>query len=274
VSWSKVRGRGGHIRSEPRGNEKAQEGKVGFLKALFGGGRQSRFAEIGNSDAICPCCGESLEKKPGRKKKCPHCGNHIYVRTRPSDGEKVLVTVAQMKVIDELRPRTKEQRREYEKEYLEAEAALSKQFGFTPTASDVLWRLLNERLISQAQRGDWGLYRNTRFEMAELLEKEGKLESALTTYLEVGYLDLNGPRNVGRVSSRLLDEFPPFDAELANLAPAIPHRVHSISEELGLEFTEIKAKFVEAAEGVRERLGIPVSPAKAWRIFAGELPSG
>jgi len=39
---------------------------------------------------------------------------------------------------------------------------------------------------------NWGLYRNIRFEMAELLKKEGKFKNALQTYLEVLYLDQNG----------------------------------------------------------------------------------
>jgi tetratricopeptide (TPR) repeat protein len=42
--------------------------------------------------AACPYCNRKLEKTPGRKKACPHCGNYIYVRTRPNDFIKILVT--------------------------------------------------------------------------------------------------------------------------------------------------------------------------------------
>jgi len=56
--------------------------------------------EIGFVDAICPYCSSALEKKPGRKKKCPHCGNFIYVRTRPIDRERVLVTEGQLAEIE------------------------------------------------------------------------------------------------------------------------------------------------------------------------------
>jgi DNA-directed RNA polymerase subunit RPC12/RpoP len=247
---------------------------MGFLKALFGGGEQSRFAEIGNLDAVCPYCGKSLEKKPGRKKKCPHCGKYIYVRTRPSDGKRVLVTVGQMKVIEDLRPKTEEQRREYEREYAESEAALRKRHGHIPAVSDVLWRMLNKRLISYAQRGDWGFYTNTRFEMAELLEREQKLDHALGTYLEVGYLDLNGPMNMGGTSPRLRDQFPPFEAERAYLAPAIAQRVQSISEELGLELAEVESRFIEAADRTHESLRVPVSPTEAWKALASGLQRG
>jgi len=56
--------------------------------------------EIGFVDAVCPYCSSALEKKPGRKKKCPDCANFIYVRTRPIDGERVLVTEAQAAEIE------------------------------------------------------------------------------------------------------------------------------------------------------------------------------
>jgi hypothetical protein len=56
--------------------------------------------EIGFVDAICPYCSSALEKKPSRKKKCPDCGNFIYVRTRPIDRERVLVTEEQTAEID------------------------------------------------------------------------------------------------------------------------------------------------------------------------------
>jgi SPP1 gp7 family putative phage head morphogenesis protein len=61
----------------------------------------SQLTAIGNVDAICPYCGKLLEKMPGRKKKCPHCGNFIHVRTRPLDNQKVLVTEKQMEAINE-----------------------------------------------------------------------------------------------------------------------------------------------------------------------------
>src|SRR5579863_10040178 len=47
---------------------------------------------IGQIDDICPNCGSMLSKRPRRKAKCAHCGEFIYVRTRPSDRKRVLVT--------------------------------------------------------------------------------------------------------------------------------------------------------------------------------------
>ena len=56
---------------------------------------------IGNLDSICPYCNHDLAVRPRGKKKCPHCGQFIHVRTRPCDGRKVLVTVAQVEQIQE-----------------------------------------------------------------------------------------------------------------------------------------------------------------------------
>jgi len=58
------------------------------------------LSEVGNLDSVCPYCAAALEKKPSRKKKCPDCNNFIYVRTRPFDRKRVLVTEAQRDLID------------------------------------------------------------------------------------------------------------------------------------------------------------------------------
>src|SRR3989442_5791851 len=48
-------------------------------------GRRNMGEMIGNTDAVCPNCSKLLDKIPGRKSKCPHCAEYIYVRTRPVD---------------------------------------------------------------------------------------------------------------------------------------------------------------------------------------------
>lgn len=50
------------------------------------------FSNAGRVDNACPNCHQELIKRPGRKTKCPHCGTFIYVRTRPLDRKRVLVT--------------------------------------------------------------------------------------------------------------------------------------------------------------------------------------
>ena len=50
---------------------------------------------------VCPSCGVKLEVTPQHKKKCPSCGQYIYVRTRPSDKQRVLVNEEEANRIDD-----------------------------------------------------------------------------------------------------------------------------------------------------------------------------
>ena len=43
---------------------------------------------------------------------------------------------------------------------------------------DKKWQLYNKELLAYAQKTNWGLYRNTRFDMAEFLRKENKFSNA------------------------------------------------------------------------------------------------
>ena len=45
--------------------------------------------------AECPNCHKALSKIPSAKTKCPHCGENMFVRTRPKDNARVVVTKAE-----------------------------------------------------------------------------------------------------------------------------------------------------------------------------------
>jgi DNA-directed RNA polymerase subunit M/transcription elongation factor TFIIS len=158
--------------------------------------RGAHEPQIGNVESVCPYCGSILERKPSRKRKCPECGQTIHVRKRPSDGATVLLTADQAQQIDEQRERRRElkewERRRKDPEFVSIERQLRKKWGREPSLSDVLWALANKRLLRHAARGDWGLYRNTKLEMAEILHRWSKRPSdALRFYLEVFFLDLS-----------------------------------------------------------------------------------
>lgn len=63
--------------------------------------RKELFEPIGNVKPLCPYCNFYLEKMPARKKACPNCKEFIFVRTRPYDRKKVLVTDKQVEEIQE-----------------------------------------------------------------------------------------------------------------------------------------------------------------------------
>jgi len=50
----------------------------------------------GRTDAVCPSCEASLGQMPDHKMRCPHCAKLIYVRTRPADLQRILVTKADL----------------------------------------------------------------------------------------------------------------------------------------------------------------------------------
>jgi hypothetical protein len=106
--------------------------------------------EVGNIEPICPYCSKPLAKMPAKKKKCPECDNFIFVRTRPSDNKKVLVTEAQTELIKEQWTTANGTQEEYLKEkaeFIDTKERLAKQFGCAPSDNDVRWRLLSEEQL-------------------------------------------------------------------------------------------------------------------------------
>jgi predicted RNA-binding Zn-ribbon protein involved in translation (DUF1610 family) len=230
---------------------------------------------IGVSEAVCPYCSRLLQRKPAKKTKCPQCGKFIYVRTRPQDQLKVLATEQQADLIEEQWSIVNGAHGEYlaQKNKIEVERArLAKQFGKAPSENDIKWGLLGKDAIEHALNGNWGLYRNARFQMAEVLSKESKLKQALSMYCWVCYLDLNGPRNTSGVKDQeLLREFPPFSPKEAFLAPGIISRMARIIEKLNLDQEKVSLIFQEITVRVYKGLKLPMQPEDAWKSVRREL---
>ena len=233
----------------------------------------SNITRVDLRKAECPYCHGQLKKIPGSKTKCPHCGKYMRVKTRPSDRSRVVVTEEESERIDE----------EWavvsgiydgfiaDKDKIEKEREiLKKKFGKEPLENDVKWGILNRDLLEEAQHGDWGLYRCTRFDMAEMLRKEMKLEQALQTYLEVAYIDLNGPNNTGGNNDpTLLKEFPPFDPHQSNLlAPGVIALISQITKYLKFDNDKVKSIFMEHNSRIEKNLRLPLSAENAWPSLA------
>lgn len=226
--------------------------------------------------AECPNCQKTLSKIPGAKTKCPHCGDFMYVRTR-TDNVRVVVTKSEADKIDEewtIVAGTHDIFVAEKEEFAKEKEILRKRFdGKEPSDNDVRWSLLNKQIIKNAKNGDWALYRNRRFQMAEILRGEMKLKDALRTYLEICYLDLNGVCNVGGMNDpEILKEFPPFDPkESAFLAPGVIDLIKRIVLKLNLNKEEIKQIFVEHNSQSEKSLRLPVSTEQAWSSLNKEL---
>jgi hypothetical protein len=217
--------------------------------------------------AECPYCNKELKKVPGAKTKCPYCSEYMFVRTGP-DNVRLVVTEAQADEIDEqwrIVNGTQEMYLAESKRVEERRAQLKKQFGGKePSEHDVQWGLLNEDIMNHASNGQWGLYRNTRMQMADLLWKEKRHKGALQMYCMVCYLDLNGANNMltdenGRVITDI-EGNEPFDVELKFLAPGITDRIRKAVEILGMSKEEFKELFIDRATIEQRGSRAPITP--------------
>ncbi len=234
---------------------------------------------VGNTEPVCPHCELSLEKMPARKKRCPRCGKYIYVRTRPADRVKVLVTEEQAAVIEQQWGIHCDEQENARLRSLpgfeQARTQLVQSLRREPTEHEVVLELANRDLALHGERRNWGLYRNAKLQIAESLRRLGKTKASLTAYLEVCYLDVNGPENVGAINDpELLTECPPFRPDTAQLARGLLWEVETMRQGLKLNPNQLRGAFLSAAANDHRSLNLPVSPEEAWRKLSQELSAG
>jgi len=115
----------------------------------------------------CPYCGENLEKKPTRKKKCPHCSQYMYIRQGiPYTEDQVKARDFRIRWINKLNNQGAT-----EALFENARKSLADQFGFEPSLNDSVWRLMNSLVPKQTDSHDlFQLY----ILMGEFVSAEGK----------------------------------------------------------------------------------------------------
>ena len=223
--------------------------------------------------AECPYCHGQLKKIPGRKTTCPHCGQDMYVRTKP-DNTRVVVTSAEAEKIEEawaVASGTHDQYIAGKERVAQEREVLGKRFAKEPSEDDVQWSILNKDLVEHGRHRNWGHYRNTRFQMAEILRKESRLLPALETYLEVCYLDLNGPNNTGGHALSSLRDFDP--GHDASLAPGVLDRVAKLVKKLQLDRGALRETFLAHNRLVQVNLRLPLSAELCWEKLSKVLPT-
>ena len=129
---------------------------------------------------------------------------------------------------------------------------------------------LETNLAKHLQDQNWGLYRNTLFEIGEVFRKEGKRFQALWKFFEVCYLDLNGPKNYGALPEDLAKEFPAFEPDEEGLASGVLDRIDTLVEEMKLSRQDARALFDEAAKRFAMPQ-LPVSLEAAWERMEAEI---
>lgn len=228
--------------------------------------------------AECPYCLKPLPKIPGANRKCPYCGNYMYVRTR-IDNVRVVVTEEEMKKIEEARRIENGTQEEFllkQKKFSDKKKLLRNKYGFEPKDNDIKWALLNEDLLEYSKKRQWGFYRMTRMKMAQILENENKLKGALMTYLGICYLDLNGPTNMpldenGNVVDMDEEIFMPFDPECKFTPLTLKDTILEIIETLKLEKQEVKDIYLNFANKLHKSTRAPIAPIDTWEEMENEL---
>jgi hypothetical protein len=134
------------------------------------------------------------------------------------------------------------------------------------------WSELNRKLLENARIGNWRSYRDIRLDMADDLNKKNRTLSALTTYLEVSYIDSNGPTNIqGRVEPEATRESTPFDPSVAVQSPRVVGEIYVNIQELGMSNFDLNAMYIKAATTLQKHLKTPVSPEDGWKVLETEL---
>ena len=234
----------------------------------------------------CPNCRRPLEKMPSRKKKCPICGEFMYVRTRPSDRKKVVVTKKQADAIEEqwmlYHKGQAMARLKSHPDYNETARSLRRTLGREPTADESKLEISLREAARHRRKHDWGLYRNSVLDAATALLALGRADESLRKHLEVCYLDVNGPQNCGGMPEHLGDECAPFDPNTPAAVPAPSVLLAAIDigcdlcqdplePDLGCDMNKLRDIFLSVAAETQRDLHLPVTPEVAWGNITAEL---
>ena len=114
-------------------------------------------------------------------------------------------------------------------------------------------------MIEHAKQRQWGLYRNDLYEIADVARRDGDYEKALQLFLDINYIDTNGPNNVGLWS----DGRPVLGEEdwqigLGFLAPVPLGYLKGLSLRLGKTLDESLTEYSTRAANLKALLKCPL----------------
>ncbi len=129
--------------------------------------------------SICPYCQSRLEKFPAHKKKCPNCGNYIYVRTSPKTHEKILIREEEIQAIESEWQANLEETRN--KSFLSKYISDLKRFGVTEerlkkslysNPVDIIWDIYNELVSEITKKHELEYLSQIYYSMAIFVDRE------------------------------------------------------------------------------------------------------
>lgn len=109
----------------------------------------------GRTDAICPYCENEFSRRPLAKTKCKSCSGYVYVRTRPTDKQRILLTEADAELV-EIQWATQNNRLEWyleeKQKKNEARAVLLKKLGREPSKGAIQIEYLKTRIPQNREK--------------------------------------------------------------------------------------------------------------------------
>ncbi len=188
---------------------------------------------IGRLDDACPSCGSGLPKRPGRKIDCAFCGQPIFVRKRPLDGQRVLLSAAEATVLE----------RQWQLVWIGMQVDAKLQ------AEDVV-----PSMAGHVEDNHLGLYRNALLVLAQIADRDRLWCEAFHGYLRVCYIDANGPCNGPER----------FNPSQAWPAPAVINRVAVLWRWFDFEEEDVLPAFASVAEELRVKVRAPLRVEDGW----------
>lgn len=219
---------------------------------------------------VCPYCRAPVKVIPRYKAVCQRCGQTFYARVRPGEKLATLLTARQAAALDENRA-ARERPIPGRKAWLDPNEGRFNWFWAYSTAEGQ-WRALRKSLALHARDGNWLLYRNARYEMAELRRRQARLKEATELYLEVWYLDLNGPHDCwGTMGQRRVYENAAWYPPEGLTTPVVARWTHRLAVHFHLDKEAVERIFRDVAQRSFQQLELPLAPAEAWRTIRNEL---
>jgi hypothetical protein len=112
---------------------------------------------------------------------------------------------------------------------------------------DKIWGHFNKLCMIHGEAGDWGLYRNTLFQMSEFLAEEGRINNALHLLCNVASHDLSGLSNGFKIEHLYIyaEHFFPYETSSIKMAPGITNRIKKYSDTLELNKDQLRELLLE-----------------------------
>ena len=135
---------------------------------------------------------------------------------------------------------------------------------------DKIWRYLNQLGVKYAEEGNWGLYRNSRFQMSEFVMEEEKPEIAFNLLCEVMSYDLSGIGNgfKPQFMASQYEYYFPYEKSIVKTAPGILDRIAKLADEFGWSENQLRDALIKAFDKYSVQYGIFTSEEKAGIVIA------